>query len=99
MPEPISHKQMDELLSSRDKELRKHLDEKFKMVAEIDKLKHDHISNLMDKFDKAIEQNSTAVVRVHSRVDRIDAQIKTVKGVGTFVTTMFTALAGWFTLK
>lgn len=33
------------------------------------------------------------------KVDRIETSIKTVKGVGTFITTIFTALAGWFTLK
>jgi uncharacterized membrane protein len=35
---------------------------------------------------------------VHTRVDRIEQSIKTVKGVGTFIATALTAMGAWLGL-
>ena len=102
MSEPITHKQMDDLLSTRDKELKKHLVEQFDHMAEIDTLKHDRIAELMELHnDNMIEmkadlkENKESIVRVHSRVDKIDTKIKTVQGIGGVLGSAITIVLGW----
>ena len=50
---------------------------------------------LLSHYGKESEGNSETIKRVHTRVDRIEQSIKTVKGFGTAVVTALTAIGAW----
>ena len=70
---------MSEEISS----LKEHITEKFKNHEEIEALRHKRINELLDHYNKEIEDNEGTIRRVHSRVDQIETKIKTVQGIGT----------------
>jgi len=76
--------------------LKEHINEKFQNHAEIENLRHKHINELLEHYNKEIEGNEGTIQRVHARVDRIEQSIKTVKGFGTTIATLLTAAGAWF---
>ena len=78
--------------------LKEHINEKFQNHAEIENLRHKRINELLEHYNKEIEGNEGTIQRVHTRVDRIEQSIKTVKGFGTAIATALTAVGAWFGL-
>ena len=76
--------------------LKDHINEKFKSHEELEALRHKRIDELLNHYNKEIEDNEGTIQRIHTRVDRIDTKIKTVQSLGTAVATAFGALAAWF---
>ena len=75
--------------------LKEHITEKFKIHEEIEALRHKRINELLDHYNKEIEDNEGTIRRVHSRVDKIETKIKTVQGIGTAIATALGAAAAW----
>ena len=75
--------------------LKEHITEKFKAHEDMEALRHKRINELLDHYNKEIEDNEGTIRRVHSRVDQIETQIKTVRGVGTAIATALGAAAAW----
>ena len=78
--------------------LKEHITEKFKSHEELEALRHKRINELLDHYNKEIEDNEGTIRRVHSRVDQIETKIKTVQGIGTAVATALGAAAAWLGL-
>ena len=78
--------------------LKEHITEKFKNHEEIEALRHKRINELLDHYNKEIEDNEGTIRRVHSRVDKIETKIKTVQGIGTAIATALGAAAAWLGL-
>ena len=78
--------------------LKEHITDKFKAHEDMEALRHKRINELLDHYNKEIEDNEGTIRRVHSRVDKIETQIKTVKGVGTAIATALGAAAAWLGL-
>ena len=78
--------------------LKEHITEKFKNHEEIEALRHKRINELLDHYNKEIEDNEGTIRRVHSRVDQIETKIKTVQGIGTAVATALGDAAAWLGL-
>ena len=76
--------------------LKEHITEKFKSHEELEALRHKRINELLDHYNKEIEDNEGTIRRVHSRVDKIETKIKTVQGIGTAIATALGAVAAWF---
>ena len=75
--------------------LKDHINEKFKSHEELEALRHKRIDELLNHYNKEIEDNEGTIQRIHTRVDRIDTKIKTVQGIGTAVATALGAVAAW----
>ena len=82
---------MSEEISS----LKEHITEKFKNHEEIEALRHKRMNELLDHYNKEIEDNEGTIRRVHSRVDQIETKIKTVQGIGAAIATALGAAAAW----
>ena len=80
------------------KNLRDFIHEKFESHEELEALRFKRIDELLTQYSKESDSNSETIKRVHTRVDRIEQSIKTVKGVGTFAMTCLTGLAAWLGL-
>mgnify|MGYP003137509938 CR=1 FL=1 len=80
------------------KNLKEHITEKFKAHEDLEAVRHQRINELLDHYNKEIEDNEGTIRRVHSRVDQIETQIKTVRGVGTAIATALGAAAAWIGL-
>ena len=78
--------------------LKEHITDKFKAHEDMEALRHKRINELLDHYNKEIEDNEGTIRRVHSRVDKIETQIKTVRGVGTAIATALGAAAAWLGL-
>ena len=78
--------------------LKEHITDKFKALEDLEAVRHQRINELLDHYNKEIEDNEGTIRRVHSRVDQIETQIKTVKGVGTAIATTLGAAAAWLGL-
>ena len=78
--------------------LKEHITEKFKSHEDLEALRHKRIDELLEHYNKEIEDNEGTIRRVHSRVDQIETQIKTVRGVGTAIATALGAAATWIGL-
>ena len=78
--------------------LKEHITDKFKAHEDLEAVRHQRINELLDHYNKEIEDNEGTIRRVHSRVDQIETQIKTVKGVGTAIATALGAAAAWLGL-
>ena len=79
--------------------LKEHITEKFKNHEEIEALRHKRINELLDHYNKEIEGNEGTIRRVHSRVDKIEASIKTVKTLGVAVSGAIGTFAAWLGLS
>ena len=75
--------------------LKDHINEKFKSHEELEALRHKRIDELLNHYNKEIEDNEGTIQRIHTRVDRIDTKIKTVQGVCTALATALGAVAAW----
>ena len=84
---------MEEILT-----LKEHITDKFKAHEDLEAVRHQRINELLDHYNKEIEDNEGTIRRVHSRVDQIETQIKTVRGVGTAIATALGAAAAWIGL-
>ena len=78
--------------------LKEHITEKFKSHEELEALRHKRIDELLEHYNKEIEDNEGTIRRVHSRVDQIETKIKTVQGIGTAIATALGAAAAWLGL-
>jgi len=78
--------------------LKEFINDKFQSHEELEAVRHQRINELLDHYNKEIEDNEGAIRRVHSRVDQIETQIKTVRGVGTAIATALGAAAAWIGL-
>ena len=78
--------------------LKEHITDKFKSHEDLEALRHKRIDELLEHYNKEIEDNEGTIRRVHSRVDHIETQIKTVRGVGTAIATALGAAAAWIGL-
>jgi len=78
--------------------LKEHITEKFKNHEEIEALRHKRINELLDHYNKEIEGNEGTIRRVHSRVDKIEASIKTVKTLGVAVSGAIATFSAWIGL-
>ena len=75
--------------------LKEHINEKFKAHEDLEALRHKRIDELLEHYNKEIEDNEGTIKRIHTRVDRIDTKIKTVQGIGTAIATALAAAAAW----
>ena len=78
--------------------LKEFIHEKFESHEELEALRFKRIDELLSQYGKESETNQQTIKRVHSRVDQIQTSYKTLKGVGTFVVTAFSAVGVWFGL-
>ena len=76
--------------------IKEHINEKFKAHEDLEALRHKRIDELLEHYNKEIEDNEGTIKRIHTRVDRIDTKIKTVQGIGTAIATAVAAAAAWF---
>ena len=72
--------------------LKEFIHEKFESHEELEALRFKRIDELLKQYGKESEGNSETIKRVHTRVDRIEQSIKTVKGFGTAIATALTAV-------
>ena len=79
--------------------LKEHITDKFKAHEDLEAVRHQRINELLDHYNKEIEDNEGTIRRVHSRVDEIETKIKTVQGVSAMVTTAFCALTAWLGIR
>ncbi len=79
--------------------LKEHITEKFKNHEEIEALRHKRINELLDHYNKEIEGNEGTIRRVHSRVDKIEASIKTVKTLGVAISGAIATFSAWLGLS
>ena len=75
--------------------LKDHINEKFKAHEDLEALRHKRIDELLEHYNREIEDNEGTIKRIHTRVDRIDTKIKTVQGIGTAIATALAAAAAW----
>ena len=78
--------------------LKEHITDKFKSHEDLEALRHKRIDELLEHYNKEIEDNEGTIRRVHSRVDQIETKIKTVQGIGTAIATALGAAAAWLGL-
>ena len=76
--------------------LKEFIHEKFESHEELEALRFKRIDELLSQYGKESEGNSETIKRVHTRVDRIEQSIKTVKGFGAAIATVLTAVGAWF---
>ena len=76
-------------------ELKEFIHEKFESHEELEALRFKRIDELLSQYGRDSESNSETIKRVHTRVDRIEQSIKTVKGFGTAIATAHTAVGAW----
>ena len=68
-------------------ELKEFIHEKFESHEELEALRFKRIDELLTAYGKEVDSNEATIKRVHTRVDRIEQSIKTVKGFGTAIAT------------
>ena len=68
---------------------------KFESHEELEALRFKRIDELLSSYGKESDGNSETIKQVHTRVDRIEQSIKTLKGVGTFIVTCLTGVGAW----
>ena len=72
-------------------ELKEFIHEKFESHEELEALRFKRIDELLSQYGRDSESNSETIKRVHTRVDRIEQSIKTVKSFGTGIEPRFPA--------
>ena len=77
-------------------ELKEFIHEKFESHEELEALRFKRIDELLSQYRRDGEDNSEMIKRVHTRVDRLETQIKTVKSFGTGIATLLGVMElGW----
>ena len=79
-------------------ELREFINDKFNSHEDLEALRFKRMDELLSQFGKEVDSNEETIKRVHTRVDRIEQSIKTVKGFGTAIVTALTAVGAWLGL-
>ena len=79
--------------------LKEFIHEKFKSHEELEALRFKRIDELLSQYGKESEGNSETIKRVHTRVDRLETQIKTVKSFGTGIATLLGGIGAWMGLN
>ena len=79
--------------------LKEHIDSKFTNHEKMDALRHSRINELLSHYSKEIDGNEETIKRVHTRVDKIQTQIKTVQGVGGTIGTGVALFLAWLGLS
>ena len=77
------------------KNLKEFIHEKFESHEELEALRFKRIDELLSQYGKESEGNTETIQRVHTRMDRIEQSIKTVRGFGTAIATALTAVGAW----
>jgi|TARA_B100001971_G_C17644623_1_gene265055 archaellum component FlaC len=78
------------------KNLKDYIGERFENHEQLEALRFQRIDELITQFGKEIDSNEGTIKRVHSRVDRIEASIKTVKSVGVAISGAVATVGAWF---
>ena len=76
-------------------ELKEFIQEKFSNHEELEKLRFKRIDELLAHFKGEVEGNEATIKRVHTRVDRIENSIKTVKGISVAISGAVATVAAW----
>ena len=79
--------------------LKEHITDKFKAHEDLEAVRHQRINELLDHYNKEIEDNEGTIRRIHSRVDKIETKIKTVQGIGAAAATALASAAAWLGLS
>ena len=79
--------------------LKEFIHEKFKSHEELEALRFKRIDELLSQYGRDGEGNSETIKRVHTRVDRLETQIKTVKSFGTGIVTLLGGIGAWMGLN
>ena len=77
------------------KNLKEYIGERFENHEELEALRFKRIDELITQFSKSIESNDQTIRRVHGRVDKIEASIKTLKSVGAVLGGAIATVGGW----
>ena len=75
--------------------LKEFIHEKFESHEELEALRFKRIDELLSQYGRDGEGNSETIKRVHTRVDRLETQIKTVKSFGTGIATLLGGIGAW----
>ena len=78
--------------------LKTHIDDKFAHHEEMDMLRQKGIDTMLITHADGLKENKKSVLRVHSRVDEITTQIKTVKGIGLTIAGGVSLFLAWIGL-
>ena len=85
-------------MSAMEKEiqtLKEFIHEKFESHEELEALRFKRIDELLSQYGRDSEGNSETIKRVHTRVDRLETQIETVKSFGTGIATLLGGIGAW----
>ena len=79
--------------------LKEFITEKFSSHEEMEALRFKRIDELLSQYGRDGEGNAETIKRVHTRVDRLETQIKTVKSFGTGIATLLGGIGAWLGLS
>ena len=79
--------------------LKEFIHEKFSNHEEMESLRFKRIDELLTHFGQEVDSNEETIKRVHTRVDRLETQIKTVKSFGTGIATLLGGIGAWMGLN
>ena len=79
--------------------LKEFIHEKFESHEELEALRFKRIDELLKQYGKESEGNSETIKRVHTRVDRLETQIKTMKSFWTGIATLLGGIGAWMALN
>ena len=83
------------MATKKDSDLKEFIQEKFSNHEELEKLRFKRIDELLEHFKYEVEGNEQTIKRVHTRVDRIENSIKTVKGISVVISGAIATVATW----
>ena len=86
-------------MENKIKNLKEFIHEKFESHEELEALRFKRIDELLTHFGKEVDSNEETIKRVHTRVDRLETQIKTVKSFGTGIATLLGGIGAWMGLN
>ena len=75
--------------------LKDFINDKFQSHEDLECLRFKRIDELLTHFSKEVGSNEETIKRVHTRVDRLETQIKTVKSFGTEIATLLGGIGAW----
>ena len=81
------------------KNLKDYIGERFENHEELEALRFKRIDELLSQYGRDGEGNAETIKRVHTRVDRLETQIKTVKSFGTGIATLLGGIGAWMGLN
>ena len=79
--------------------LKEFIHEKFESHEELEALRFKRTDEFLSQYGRDGEGNSETIKRVHTRVDRLETQIKTVKSFGTGIATLLGGIGAWMGLN